>query len=127
MKKVSLVAAVAMLLALAVTPAAVADPGNGTGWETQTAVCDVGGEIQITGHEGLWSAGHVVLEDGTQARMLLTSQLVTLTTPDGAVIELFNLDHPGHKNQEPDLENCRFAFDTPDGRFDISLTGFVRP
>jgi len=59
--------------------------------------------------------------------MILTSQLVTLTTEDGTVIELLNLDHPGHKTQEPDVENCHFGFDTPDGRIDIALTGFYRP
>ncbi len=113
----------AVMLALA-APAASADPGNGKGWTTEDAVCDGGVEVQITGHEGLWSATHLNAEN---QRLILTSQLVTLDPPDGDPFDLFNLSHPGHKNQEPDLENCYFSFDTPDGLVEIWLTGFLRP
>jgi len=117
MKKVSFIAAVAMLLALAVAPAAVADPGNGTGWEQASAVCDDGTVLDITGHEGLWSATH--LQDGS-GRLILTAQTITV---EGVGVVL-DLEHPGHKNQEPDYENCTF---TLDGGVTISLTGFIRP
>jgi hypothetical protein len=122
MKKGFSVLALALLLMLAAVPAAVADPGNGNGWESLTAECDGGVTLDIIGHEGLWSVTHIA--DGS--RLILTAQTVKI---NGEVD--VDLQHPGHKNQEPDVSNCEFSFTvpTPDGDlfFEISLTGFIRP
>ena len=120
MKKSILVATV-LLIVMALAPAASATPGNGTGWTTEYAECDQG-SIQITGHEGLWSATHL---DGNR-RMILTKQLVTLNTGTER-ITLFELPHPGHRQQQPNLTNCYFSFETPDGLVEITLDGFSRP
>jgi len=120
MKRMSIVLALSLLLPLAVVPAVSAAPGNGTGWQAIVAECDQG-PLELVGHEGLWSATH--LADG--GRMILTAQRVVI---NGQVD--VDLEHPGHKNQEPDVSNCEFSFTvpTPDGdlRFEISLTGFFR-
>ena len=113
MKKLSAVFAVVALITVLSVPA-VAAPGNGTGWESVTAECDQG-PLDIVGHEGLWSVTH--LADG--GRLILTAQTITV---EGVGVVL-DLEHPGHKNQEPDVTNCTF---TLDGGVTISLTGFFR-
>lgn len=113
MKKTTVVLALGLLLLLGAIPTATADPGNGNGWESVTAQCDQG-PLDIVGHEGLWSATH--LADG--GRLILTAQTITV---GGEVV--LDLEHPGHKNQTPDVTNC--SFDLP-GEVTISLTGFFR-
>ena len=113
MKKLTVMLGVVALLTLLAVPA-VAAPGNGTGWDSVTAECDQG-PLDIVGHEGLWSATH--LADG--GRLILTAQTITV---EGVGVVL-DLEHPGHKNQEPEVTNCTF---TLDGGVTISLTGFFR-